>query len=444
MMAPGVLRRATGLVALFVALTSALPVWAGMQPSRKWVLPNGMRVVFQENERTATVVMCGFVRVTALHEVRPGPGIRSLTNMCVGRAEGCEEIIRRAALRVDTAIAPDYVEIIVSAPAESVNECAEVLRRLLFSPQLTEAGLETERVLLLRRFAARGEVPTGVAMDLALDRTYPGSGGVARVSGDPLVVSQLTLDEVRRFHAAHYLPNATVISVSGGVRTEATRNLIAGVMGGLLPGGVPAQAPMSPSQVQEGRASVRWAGESGVVCVGARGVSLDSPDYPAAAVAIVLLSAGGGSRLFQALRVDRALAYTITGDITPSSVAPVVTVLVAADRAEVDEVERVIGAEIDRLVAQPPDLDELRRAKRYLIGQHALRHQRNEEIAHFLGVFEMLGGAPGYRLDTLLAGRFAAVGAAEVQRVASEMFERRTVVVLGEESDTPAERDANH
>ena len=444
MMTPDVFRRAAAVVALVVALSPAPPVRAGVQPSRKWELPKGMRVVFQENERTATVVMCGFVRVTALHEVRPGSGIRSLTNMCVGRAEGCEEIIRRAALRVNTAIAPDYVEIIVSAPAESVSECAEVLRRLLFSPQLTEAGLETERALLLRHFAARREVPIGVAKDLALARTYPGSSGAARASGDPLVVSQLTLDEVRRFHAAHYLPNATVISVSGGVGTEATRDLIAEEMSGLLPGGVPAQAPVSPSQVQEGRVSVPWAGDSGVVCVGARAVSLDSPDYPAAAVAMVLLSSGSGSRLFQALRVDRALAYTIGGDITPSLVAPVVTVLAAADRAEVGEVERVIGAEIDRLMTQPPDLDELRRAKRYLIGQHALRHQRNEEIAHFLGVFEMLGGAPGYRLDTLLAGRYAAVGAAEVQRVAAEIFERRTVVVLGEQADAPAERDANH
>lgn len=444
MMTPDSLRRITALAALLFALTSTPSVRAGVQPSRKWELPNGMRVVFQANERTATVVMCGFVRVTALHEVRPGSGIRSLTNMCIGRAEGCEEIIRRAALRVDTNIAPDYVEIIVSAPAESVNECAEVLRRLLFSPQLSEAGLETERALLLRHFAARAEVPIGVAKDLALDRVYPGSGAVTRSAGDPLVVSQLTLDEVRRFHAAHYLPNVTVISVSGGVGTDATHSLIAGEMSGLLPGGVPAQAPMSPSPVQEGRVSVDWSGDSGVVCVGARGVSLDSPDYPAAAVAMVLLSSGSGSRLFQALRVDRALAYTIGGDITPSSVAPVVTALAATGRAEVNEVARVIDAEIDRLVTQPPDLDELRRAKRYLIGQHALRHQRNEEIAHFLGLFEMLGGAPGYRLDTLLAGRFAAVSAAEVQRVASEMFEHRTVVVLGEQKDTPAERGANH
>ncbi len=443
-MMPAILRHTTALVALVVALTSALPVWAGVQPSRKWELPNGMRVVFQENERTETVVMCGFVRVTALHEVRPGSGIRSLANACVGRAEGCEEIIRRAALRVDTTIAPDYVEIIVAAPAESVNECAEVLRRLLFSPDITEAGLEAERALLLRHFAARGEIPTRTAKDLALTRTYPGSRDVVRASGDPLVVSKLTLDEVRRFHAAHYLPNVTVVSISGGVGVEATRSLIAGEMAGLLPGGVPVQAPMSPRPVQEGRASVSWSGQTGVVCVGARAVSLDSPDYPAAAVAMVLLSSGGGSRLFQALRVDRALAYTIVGDITPSSVAPVVTVLAAADRAQTDEVERVIAAEIDRLVTQLPDLDELRRAKRYLIGQHALRHQRNEEIAHFLGLFEMLGGTPGYRLDTLLAGMFAAVSAAEVQQVASDIFERRTVVVLGEQADAPAERDANH
>ncbi len=410
---------------------------AAAPAAREWVLPNGLRIVFQANEPTATVVMCAFVEITSLHEVRSGPGIRWLTNTMVGRADSCEDLVREAAVRVQTAVAADYVEVVVSAPAESVEQCAEVLRSALFAPKFDAQALENERAVVLRQFAARGEIATDYATDVAYGRLYPNGSSAAWGAGDPVAVSKLTLEQVRSFHAGHYLPNATVISVSGGVAAESTRELLTRVMGNLLPGGIPQAAPRPAQPGGEARVTIDWPGPSAALCVAAQAVDLQSPDYPAAATAMVLLASGSGSRLQQALRVDRALAYTIWGDITPSAIAPMLSVLVTCEQDQIAEVEAVVNYEMDRLASEAPDAGELLRAKRYLIGQHALRHQRNQDIAHYLGVFELLGGTPGYRLDTLLAGKFAGVGATEVQQVAAEMFGRRIAVVLRDEAPAP-------
>jgi len=421
---------AAAVAACLLALALHPAAAQGPAP-RKFQFDNGLRVVFQSNETTQTIVLCAFVRVTALHEVRQGIGIRPLTQRMLGRANGLEADLQRAAARIDVATAPDYVEVVIAAPVEAFSDCARILGQVLYAPQLDAVALETERARVLRGIAARGELPTTVALDAIYERLCPGLAAAQSGLGDVRAVVGLTLEQIEGFHATHYLPNCTVISVSGGTTAEECRQVLAGAMADLLPGGRPREpAPALPA---EGPAQLQldWPGASGVYAAGGRAVSLTSPAYPAAAVAMALLGSGMDARLYKALRRDQALAYTIVTDITPSVIAPSATVLVTCDGDKLAQVARVVEREIERLMTRPPADQELRRAKRYLLGSHALRHQRNRDIAHYLGVFELLGGAPGYRLDTLLSGKIAAVSAEAVRDATAMIFEQMVAVRLG-------------
>lgn len=420
---------------LAVALASVLVVpWARAQTptARQWTLGNGLRVVCQSNPTSATVVVCGFVGVTALHEARVAAGVRQLTNMVLAHADCREEQVRQVAARVEGVVAADYAEIMVSGAADTLAECVDILAGVLFAPRFDPQVLEIQRLLLLREVAARGESPAELAFDLAHARLYPGLRTRAWLLGDPVAISGLTLEQVQQFHAAHYLPNATVVSISGGVSCERARELVGQACGRLLPGALPEQAAVTAASDQQ-RIEVSWAGSTAAVCVVGQGVSLGSDDYPAAAVALVVLGSGGGSRLYQVLRRERSLAYTIQADITPSAVAPTAAVLVTTGQDQTAQVESLVTQALEELVTKPPTAEEVRAAKRYLVGQHALRHQRNSDLAHYLGLFELLGGNVGYRLDGLLAARLAAVSPGDVSAVAAHMFRHRVVVVLSDQ-----------
>ncbi|MGI5816944.1 MAG: M16 family metallopeptidase [Armatimonadota bacterium] len=385
-------------------------------------LPNGLRIVVADNDHTATVVVSAMVRVTALHEPRGAGGIRQLTQSLLAGGEGCQEEMQRAAVRAEAAVAPDYVELSLAAPAESLEDCARLMRRMLFRPELSEEALELVRPRLVRNLAAREEVPATIAIDRLYQALYPGIGSGDTAAGDPLEVAALTLADVRDFHASHYLPNATVVAVSGGVDGTRALELVAAQMRGLLPGALPAKAPEPAPGSAAGTQEIAVGGRTSVFTVGGRAVALDSPSYPAMATGMVLLGSGMDSRLYRALRVERSLAYTIAAELTPSATAPSGLVLVTCDPAHLDEVEQVVEAEIARVVSEPAQAEELRRAKRYLIGRHALRRQRNYEIAHYLAMFELLGGPQGYRRDAQLAGEIASVDADAVTRAMSELF----------------------
>lgn len=404
------------LTALIVTVALLAPsVCAQQNGPLKKHLPNGLRIVVQGNDHTATVVIAAMVRVTALHEPRRATGIRQLTQSMLASGECCADEMLEFAVRAEGSVAPDYVELSLAAPAQSLEDAVRLMRRMLFRPVLTSETLELVRPGLVRRLAARDEVPTTIAVDGVYEALYPGMGSGDTAAGDPLAIASMTLEQVKRFHAEHYLPNATVIAVSGGVDGPRARDLLAAEMSGLLPGALPSEAPQPAPGRPPGVEEREMGGDTSVIAVGGRAVALDSPIYPAMATGMVLLGSGMDSRLYRALRVDRSLAYTIATELTPSPTAPSGVVLVTCNPEDTDEVRQVVMNEIARVTSEEAGAEELQRAKRYLIGKHALRRQRNREVAHYLAMFELLGGPQGYRRDAQLAGEVAAVDAGAVR-----------------------------
>ncbi len=407
---------------LAAALLAVAPASAQGPEPIKQRLPNGLRVVAQGNDHTATVVLTALTRVTALHEPRDATGIRQLTQMLLATGEGCEEELLAAAVRPEAQVAPDFVGLSVAAPAESLEDATRLLRRLLFRPTISAQGLELARAELVRNLAARGEMPATIAFDRLFGAIYPGIGSGDTTAGDAAELGAISLDEVMSFHARHYLPNATVIGISGGVEARQAIALVAREMSHVLPGALPYPRPEPPPGRAAGAEELAVECGTSVYITGGRGVSISAPDYPAMATGIALLGSGMGSRLYRALRLDRPLAYTIAAELTPSETAPSGVVIVACDPEALDEVEQIVEREIALAIDEAAGIEELQRAKRYLIGKHALRRQRNWEIAHYLAMFELLGGAEGYRLDARLAGEIAAVEAPAVMAAMRKLF----------------------
>lgn len=427
-------RHATTTAAMVCALTAVLAL-AAVDAAElkdgplKQHLSNGARLIVDQNDHTATVVMSALVQVTALHEPPGKRGIRQLTAMMVARGDTFRGRMTEAAVRGSMSVAPDYAELVLGAPVESLDECAIAMRELLFRPHFTEQAFEQERERLVRALLARDEVPASFAVQRLYEQIYPGIGSADSSAGDPVEVARIALEDVRKFHAAHYLPNATVIAVSGGVAAERALDAISRSMRGVLPGAL-AEAPPVLQPQERRLLSIDIGGATSAYAVGGRAVSLSHDAYPAMAVGMAMLGSGMGSSLYRALRLDRSLAYTIATELTPAGTAPSGLVLVTTDPQHLDEVQQIVDAEIEQLMTGPVDAAQLQRARQYLVGRHALRRQRNHEVSHYLAVFELLGGAQGYRRDGRLVGEMATVTGPQVVDAMQRLFDPAWAVRL--------------
>jgi zinc protease len=254
-----------------------------------------------------------------------------------------------------------------------------------------------------------------------------------RPSGEPQTVEQLTREDLRRFHAEHYVASRAVIAIVGDVdRTQAER-IAQRLTGGLsraaapLPP-LPALPPLSAGAARD----IAHASAQAHLILGAPGVARIDPDYFPLLVGNYILGGGGfNSRLSEQVRQKRGLAYSVHSQLTPYEERGVFSIGLQTRKDQAADALRAVRETYAAFVAQGPTPEELEGAKQHLIGAFPLRLDSNREIVEFLAVI----GYYDLPLDWLerFPQRVAAVGADQIR----DAFQRRiapaqlAVVVVG-------------
>jgi zinc protease len=154
--------------------------------------------------------------------------------------------------------------------------------------------------------------------------------------------------------------------------------------------------------------------------IGFRGLTVRDDDRHALEVISQLL-AGQGGRLFLELRDRRGLAYTVNA-MNVEGVAPgYFGVYIATAPEKSDQARDGLLEQLRRLLEEPPDEAELERARRHLIGSHAIDQQRNAVHAAQLSLDTLygLGAAAAQQYPE----RIAAVSRADLDRVARRVID---------------------
>ena len=97
------------------------------------------------------------------------------------------------------------------------------------------------------------------------------------------------------------------------------------------------------------------------------------------------------------------------------------TVYIATAPEKLDEARAGMLEELEKLVQEAPSDEELERAKRYLIGNHAIGLQRNAAHAGLISLNARYGLGPD--AEAAFPEQIAAVGKEELLRVVRRIFD---------------------
>src|SRR5690606_24027594 len=155
-------------------------------------------------------------------------------------------------------------------------------------------------------------------------------------------------------------------------------------------------------------------------------------DYPALTVLTYVLTGGSTSRLHRRMVLEERAATSVAASLQPGGLDPQLLVIGATpvQPHTTDDLERLIGEEVARLQAEPPDTLELGRIRNQLEAGEVRRLRSNLGLA-----FQLAGSASAYDGDWRATFRYTerllAVEPADVQRVARTYLrpENRTVAV---------------
>jgi zinc protease len=153
------------------------------------------------------------------------------------------------------------------------------------------------------------------------------------------------------------------------------------------------------------------------------------PDSDALRVADAILSAGESSRLYHALVYTQQIAAEIESDSNALEDAGLFVLgAILSEGKKVEDAEKSLLAEIEKLQDAPVSAAELEKAKNQLITNQLRERETSNGKALALGEAAVLLGDP-VRVNTDLA-RLQAVTAADIQRVMKKYFTDANRLVL--------------
>jgi zinc protease len=245
-------------------------------------------------------------------------------------------------------------------------------------------------------------------------------------------IPQLTADDLRAWYDAYYRPNNAILVLVGDFAPAEMLTKVRARFGEVPRGPEPPPVRVvEPEQPGERRLWVKKEAQLPVIFVGYHAPNHRAPESYALEVLSTVLSGGRASRLYRKLVYDERLALDAGGDYTRLGLDPDLFTFYATVLPEktVEDVERALLAEVERLQKEPVTEEELQRAKNQIEAAFVFRQDSTYERAATLGRYELIGG---WRLRDDYLPRIRAVTAAEVQEAARRYFvgEHQTTAIL--------------
>jgi predicted Zn-dependent peptidase len=302
----------------------------------------------------------------------------------------------------------------------------DVMADMVFRPRLTE--IDSEREVILEEIAMYEDDPQEKVFDILGEATFGDDPLGRAIIGRAEVISDTPASEIASFHADRYRPENVVIAAAGAVDHDALVEMAQQrTPDGASPGaaghhGVANGAP--PASHFERKDTEQYH-----VCLGALGLSRHDDRRFALRVLDTIYGGTSSSRLFQEIREQRGLAYSVYSFASGYTDVGQVGLYLGTRADNLAPAMSVVGTELARLRACPATTDELRRAKENLKGRVVLALESTGARMNRLGS-EILAGEPLLTIDEVTE-RIDAVSLDELAELATLLWAPQRICAAG-------------
>ena len=328
-------------------------------------LANGLAVVTHEMAHLETVALGVWARAGSRDETAREAGLAHFLEHMAFKGTK-----RRTAREIAGAIEGRGGDLNASTSTETTGYTAHVLKEdwplaldvladILTGPLFDAGEMERERGVILQEIAASLDDPADVVFEQAEAVAFAGHPLGRSVLGTPETVSALTPDDLRGFLRREYTAGRMVLSAAGGIGHDELVEAAGALLSDFAPGGIPQrQAPVFSS----GRArAARDQDQTHIVLAWPAPGYLDEEIYAAQAMSSVLGS-GMASRLFQSLREERGLCYSVYSYYSPWADTGLLYLYAATAPDKADEAAGLMREEAARMAGGVTE-EELARAR---------------------------------------------------------------------------------
>jgi len=403
------------------------------------ILDNGLKVLILEDHKAPTATFQIWYRIGSRYENIGKTGLSHLLEhmMFKGTKKHGPKTFSQAIQRIggmDNAFTTSeytgYFEFLASDRLSLPIELeADRMKNLVLT---NEAVLSERDVVIEERRMRYEDDPQNLLFEEVVAAAFKNHPYRWPVIGWMSDLQTLNPEDLRQHYATYYAPNNAVVLVVGDVKPAEVLAKIRDAFG-RIPAGpeIKAVAVAEDPQYGEKRVFLRKEAELPMVISVYKVPPIHQEDGPALDVLSNILSGGKSTRIYNSLVYEKQLAFSAWAGYEGMRRDPHLfyTGATAARGKSIEDVEKAMLAEIEKISKEPPTDQEIHKAKNQVEAAFIMEQDSFYMQAKLIGSFEMIGG---WRLIDTYLEAIRKVTAGDVQRVAAKYLvpERRTTGVL--------------
>jgi predicted Zn-dependent peptidase len=325
----------------------------------------------------------------------------------------------------------DLVAFHITARSTRVMEAADLLTDFVARPQLDQEELDKERGVVIQEIARYNDQPSAVAEHL-IDEAVFGDHPLGRPVLGPAehLRDTFTREGILAFRARQWAPERGAAFIVGNIDAitddQAFNELFERFAPAPVPAGYDPAPPLTPKILVTGRDS----NQSHLRMSYRPAVDVRDPAQRAAlTIYSTLLGGSMGSRLFDEIREQRGLAYSVSSYPHAYADVPVLQLSAGLESSKCTEAFACMRGIVDDLRTNGPKEAEVERARAYAAGARAIAFENTGAIARNAASQTIVFGQE-IDPDDVIA-RLDDVTLAEVAEVARGVSEEMSVACVG-------------
>lgn len=269
-------------------------------------------------------------------------------------------------------------------------QAIELIGDMLTDSLFDEGSVELERKVILEEINMYEDSPEDLVVDRLLERVYPAQAVGREIMGSAESLAALTGERLRAYKEAHYTAGNTVLAVSGRFDTEAVVDACERAFASYPAG---ERTPPCPVPVYRRATMLQQKEiEQNHLVLGFPGLSFNDEMNFDAAVGINILGAGMSSRLFQLLREELGLSYSVYSFSMPLCDSGFTGIYSAQNPGSEREAARTIASVVRDFARDGATEEELIRAKEHFKINTLMAFESNYSRMAHMAKGELLKG----------------------------------------------------
>lgn len=402
---------------------------------RKITLDNGIRVVSEEIPFVHSIALGVWVKAGSRNETEENHGVSHFIEHLLFKgtekrsAREIAEALESVGGVLNAFTTKEYTCFYTRVLAEHLDLAIDVLSDMLFNPRFNPEDIEKEKRVILEEIKMYEDSPDELVHDLFAQTIWPGHPLGRAILGTFQSIEGLNRDHICNYYHKHYNAQNIVLAAAGNFKTQELEEKLAKAFGKRQLPGEP--AVYYPPQDRAGISINIKDTEQVQICLGTPGLAQDDGDIYALQALNNILGGGISSRLFQLIREDNALAYSVYSYHTGYVDSGLFTVYAGTSPSNFRQVVELILKQLAFLKNEGVTEKELKRTKDQIRGNLLLNQENVSHRMSRLGKTELSFG----RVITTeeVIENLNKVTTEDVQRVAKNLFsaQRLCLTTLG-------------